>query len=188
MNNVIDFNQYKKRVLKFESLLEDKQYDLNRLKKILNIAIISSFLVNEVKREIFYDKSDPDKFEQLENSLLKLITSKDKTNIVSLKEYSNLRVLHGVLGLNTESTETLEAQLKAINTKNLDMTNLREELGDIFWYLAVIQDELKLDLNETLDINAKKLELRFKNKAFSKENALNRDITSEHKVLEFKKK
>ena len=35
MNNVIDFNQYKKRVLKFESLLEDKQYDLNRLKKYL---------------------------------------------------------------------------------------------------------------------------------------------------------
>jgi NTP pyrophosphatase (non-canonical NTP hydrolase) len=51
----------------------------------------------------------------------------------------NLRLLHGVLGLCTEGTELFEM----LDQKKLDLTNLKEEVADSFWYIGVLVDEFK---------------------------------------------
>lgn len=55
------------------------------------------------------------------------------------------RVLHGVIGCCTESGELLEAINDSLfHAGTLDFFNLKEELGDMLWYIAVILDALKV--------------------------------------------
>lgn len=55
------------------------------------------------------------------------------------------RLLHAVLGLCTEIAEVK----KAVRLE--DVKNIMEEMGDIFWYLAIIDDEINVkDLPEVL--------------------------------------
>ncbi len=58
----------------------------------------------------------------------------------------NFRLFHGIEGLNTEVVEILEAYDKADeeNTK-IDVVNLSEEVGDLFWYLAIMANVLGLE-------------------------------------------
>ena len=51
------------------------------------------------------------------------------------------RMYHGILGLATEIGEIVEAYEK----ENLDIINIAEELGDAFWYTAILVDELSID-------------------------------------------
>jgi NTP pyrophosphatase (non-canonical NTP hydrolase) len=55
----------------------------------------------------------------------------------------NLRLLHGILGLCTEGTELFEM----LENKKLDLTNLKEEIADSFWYIGVLIDEFKFNPN-----------------------------------------
>jgi hypothetical protein len=49
------------------------------------------------------------------------------------------RILHGAIGLCTEAGELLDAFEK--NT-GLDLVNIKEELGDIYWYLAILHRDI----------------------------------------------
>lgn len=56
---------------------------------------------------------------------------------------SNERMLHAGLGLATESGELLDAIKKEMYYgKSLDTVNVKEELGDLCWYLALAFDVL----------------------------------------------
>lgn len=60
-------------------------------------------------------------------------------SVISLSDINiNTRILHGCLGICTESIELLA------NKATRDRSNYEEELSDICWYLAIIHDELKL--------------------------------------------
>ena len=49
------------------------------------------------------------------------------------------RLLHGVIGLVTETSELLDAIKKSLfYGKPLDKTNLIEELGDLLWYKYIV--------------------------------------------------
>lgn len=51
------------------------------------------------------------------------------------------RLLHAAIGLCTESGELLDAYKKHIfYGKPLDHVNIKEELGDICWYMAIVCD------------------------------------------------
>jgi len=53
----------------------------------------------------------------------------------------NYRLYHGILGINTEIGEILEAYDKSKETgSKLDYVNLGEETGDILWYIGVISN------------------------------------------------
>jgi len=47
---------------------------------------------------------------------------------------------HAIFGITTESCEFLEGLIKASDVFFADKVNLKEELGDICWYLAIAQD------------------------------------------------
>ena len=59
-----------------------------------------------------------------------------------VEEQKEKNLLHAVMGLVTESVELID---NYDGTKEFDAVNVFEELGDIAWYLAIIQREFKFD-------------------------------------------
>lgn len=56
----------------------------------------------------------------------------------------NIRLLHGAIGL---ASELSEIRVMA-SQEFIDAVNLKEEMGDVFWYMGLMIDELKLDPSE----------------------------------------
>jgi NTP pyrophosphatase (non-canonical NTP hydrolase) len=97
------------------------------------------------------------------------------------------RLLHAGIGLSTESGEFLDALKKHIfYGKELDKVNLAEEMGDMFWYMAIVADELGFEFEEVMERNITKLKARYGDK-FTEEKAENRDLDSERKILDAQK-
>lgn len=63
-----------------------------------------------------------------------------------VESYDTARLVHAAFGMQTEtaefSEEILVSRAKGVD---VDVVNLREELGDILWYVAIACDELKLN-------------------------------------------
>lgn len=96
----------------------------------------------------------------------------------------NQRLLHASMGLCTEGGEIQDHIKRAIfYGKPLDLKHLKEEAGDVFWYLAILCSVLKVDPREVLAMNIAKLKARFPDK-FDAEKAVNRDLEAESKAIE----
>jgi NTP pyrophosphatase (non-canonical NTP hydrolase) len=94
------------------------------------------------------------------------------------------KVLHAVLGVASEAGELCEAILKdKYYGESVDIVNVKEEVGDLMWYIAIILREFNLDLHEVMQNNIDKLKARYGDK-FSEERAINRDIEKERKILD----
>jgi NTP pyrophosphatase (non-canonical NTP hydrolase) len=94
------------------------------------------------------------------------------------------RLLHGGIGISTESGEILDALKKHIYYgKPLDKVNIMEECGDVLWYVALILREVGYSFEEVAEINIKKLRARYGDK-FSEYDAQNRDLKKERDILE----
>jgi NTP pyrophosphatase (non-canonical NTP hydrolase) len=94
------------------------------------------------------------------------------------------RLLHAGMGLVTESAEFLDALKKTFfYGKELDKVNLKEELGDILWYMAVACDVLGTDFEMEMTRNINKLRARYPEK-FESHKAENRNLDEERKILE----
>ncbi len=97
---------------------------------------------------------------------------------------SMLRILHATMGVSTEAGELLDAVKKTLfYGKPLDTVNLKEEVGDLFWYMAILCDELGLSFEEAMERNIAKLKARYGDK-FSEEMAQNRNLELERATLE----
>lgn len=75
--------------------------------------------------------------------------------------------LHLVLGLVGESGEIAEKVKKIIrdhdsDLSKVDIEDLKKELGDVMWYIAVIADYFDISLNEVGEKNIEKLASRQK--------------------------
>lgn len=100
------------------------------------------------------------------------------------KTYNYERLDHACLGLATEIGEFIDPIKKArYYGKLLDVVNLKEELGDALWYIAVAMDELGTDFETETARVINKLHVRYPEK-FTGEAATNRDLDAERKVLE----
>ncbi len=98
-----------------------------------------------------------------------------------------IRLLHGAEGLCTESGEFMDMLKKHIfYGKDLDLVNAGEEIGDIFWYIGIILDELGLSFEEVMKKNNAKLMARYNKKKFDANDAQNRDLKKERVILEGK--
>lgn len=107
-------------------------------------------------------------------------------NTCAKLENSSLDNLHMLLGMITEIGELSDIFKKELAyKKDVDWVNVKEELGDILYYLSSFCRLNNLDLNEILETNVKKLETRYPNK-FSEEKALHRDLDKERSILEAK--
>jgi len=94
------------------------------------------------------------------------------------------RLDHASKGMITEVGEfTDELKKYEIYGKNLDETNLIEELGDLMWYVAIACDAVGVSLEEVMEKNIAKLKARYGEK-FNEEGALNRNLENERALLE----
>lgn len=91
---------------------------------------------------------------------------------------------HAVYGLVTEAGELMdEVKRVKIYGKDLDRTNLLEEAGDCFWYLALLCDELGVSFEDVWEKNIAKLRARYPEK-WTAHHALNRNHAAERAQLE----
>lgn len=95
-----------------------------------------------------------------------------------------IRLLHGAMGLCTESAELLDMLKKHIfYGKPLDLVNAKEEVGDNQWYAGIIIDVLQTTFDEILTVNIEKLRARYPEK-FTEKDAIERDLDTERAILE----
>jgi NTP pyrophosphatase (non-canonical NTP hydrolase) len=116
-------------------------------------------------------------------SVLETESPIDTALITRASQNDALRLLHSGLGLCTEAGEFVDALKKHIfYNRPLDRTNLKEELGDVMWYIALAADELDLDLDKLLQANILKLKSRYAN-GYNHNSAKNRDTKTEQDLV-----
>lgn len=219
----MQFEQYQKLALKTESVPASLHINQYALLSVLDIAIAATKIADLAKRKLYYGKDFPQ--EQLVGELKGLFASvrsfkdlaaadsngainnpegphgellADEFRGISLDKL-NIRLLHGALGLFTESGEQLEALRVQFLGKGLDKVNFAEEVGDTNWYDAVLKDELaKLAAADGKSINDAtirlsnitklqgnaKLKGRYAEGDFNVIDALNRNLARERALLE----
>lgn len=96
----------------------------------------------------------------------------------------NAKLTHYLLGIGTEAGEIQDALKKAlIYGKDLDKTNLIEEIGDLCWYMGRTLELLGSSFEEAMQRNNAKLKARYGDK-FTEYAALNRNLDKERNILE----
>ena len=94
------------------------------------------------------------------------------------------RLLHAALGLQTESAEFSDQIKRHIFYGTpLDKVNLKEELGDQLYYIAIALDVLGSDFETEMTRVINKLQVRYPDK-FTNELAESRDLEAERKELD----
>ncbi|MHA1170303.1 MAG: nucleoside triphosphate pyrophosphohydrolase family protein, partial [Candidatus Hodarchaeales archaeon] len=89
------------------------------------------------------------------------------------------RLLHSSMGCATEAGEFADSvKCLIFYDKVLDVTNVKEEIGDILWYVALGIVASGSSFEEVMEMNIAKLKKRYPEK-FTSEDALNRDLDAE---------
>ena len=90
----------------------------------------------------------------------------------------------GIIGIVTEAGEMLDALKKNMfQQRPYDITNLKEECGDLFFYFTELMHAIDTNLEEVIEMNRAKLAHRYKGK-FSRDESINRVLDEERKILE----
>lgn len=140
-------------------------------------AILSDFIVvgselDSIKKHMFYGKKSEYAAESIEESM-------DGVNNIVHED-----IIHGVLGVATESVELAEALKASLESGlPLDNVNIKEEMGDIFWYLAILAERLGISFEEIQDTVINKLKARYPAN-FTEVDAVNRNLDLERTILE----
>jgi NTP pyrophosphatase (non-canonical NTP hydrolase) len=186
----MDLQQYVQDAIRTESRIEKVTTNATTLHHALEAFIAVGTILDYIKKNVFYKKPIDNK--KYSDAFNRAFTSIAELGMMSAErtdgEFDNdiqidARVFHAIIGAMTESAELGEALQKAITGKEVDLVNVLEEFGDINWYQAIAVDALKGDFEETLKRNIAKLKARFPEK-FTNENAINRDLETERKILE----
>ena len=83
-------------------------------------------------------------------------------------------LMHAALGIASEAGEfTTSVKANLIYGKPLDNENLKEELGDLLWFINLACDVLNMDMGEVMEANIQKLKRRYPEK-YSDELAVTR--------------
>lgn len=93
-------------------------------------------------------------------------------------------ITHMLLGIITETGELSDIFKKNLAYgKEIDWVNVKEEIGDIAFYIASFCRINNLNLQEIINTNVEKLEARYPEK-FTEYHANNRNLETERKILE----
>ncbi len=80
------------------------------------------------------------------------------------RTYKPNRMLNHILGLCGEAGETAELIKKdTYHAKPYDPFIMKDELGDVLWYLTALAQDHGFTLNDIAERNAEKLSLRYPN-------------------------
>jgi NTP pyrophosphatase (non-canonical NTP hydrolase) len=139
--------------------------DMFQLSLALGEAALHCEKLDKYKRSLFYD--DRTKYALQQN------------DGIVLESQSEIDTLHALLGVITEAGELAEGYVTTG-----DKVNLMEEAGDLLWYIALLCKGLGVNMSSVGERNIQKLSARYKDKVFTTEQALNRDLVAERAILE----
>lgn len=180
--------------LSTESVVQVVRANPEQLLCAMRTFVAASQIIDQFKRNFYYgEKGDFDliKLQHYIDEIRKGAFELDYSHIIYKESYKDIpidtRVNHGILGAATESGELVEAAIKVIEGEG-DFINLKEEVGDVHWYLAVLADALGLTTDQCLEAVIKKLKDkkkgRYKDGAFTEQAAVDRDTDAERELLE----
>ncbi len=190
-----NFNEFIPLALRTESKPDSLQINKEFVTNLLNLQITVGEMLDCVKKEVFYGKSNKMK-EKFATNLLDATVLCEKLHnqymhkqdgLLPKNEDKNLnsRFFHGVIGIATEASELSQILVNHINDPlaPIDTVNVSEELSDTGWYTAQIVDTFGLDFYKGLTNVIEKLRVRYPEK-FSGDLAENRNLAEERKKLE----
>lgn len=161
----MDNDTYQKGTLRTESTPSHTDYvDKASILRSLRSTVQCGAKADAIKRLVFY-KTSKEAPEGVPNPL----QTSERT----------LRLLHGVLGLQSEIAEIAEPILEYL-AKGLpfDVTGLKTEIGGAQFYLAILCNALDTTLGEEMQRNSDKLKARYPD-GFDVDKATNRDLSAE---------
>lgn len=110
---------------------------------------------------------------QFENMTLAL--AKDGGDIVKNLTPDQSNLWHMATGVSGEAGELLDAIKKhVIYQKPLDVENVKEELGDMLFYMSNLMQSVELSFEEVLQHNVDKLSVRYSSGSYSNKQAQER--------------
>jgi NTP pyrophosphatase (non-canonical NTP hydrolase) len=186
-------DQFVKDAIRTESRIPTVTLNKQAYKDLVSAFIAIGTVLDQVKKNTFYKK--PYNVVEIKSLLGRASTCIENVNIdvasevwpndtgKELETRVNTRLFHSVIGIATEAVELLEA-IK-LDSPDVDTTNLREEFGDLMWYIAIGVDETGGNFDAVLDKVIAKLKARYPNK-FTSEDAINRNLEIERLILEGK--
>ena len=94
----------------------------------------------------------------------------------NLKLDKTQQLLNGCCGLAGESGEVIDIVKKyAFQGHDLDAEHIKEELGDVMWYIALLCNVIGVDLSEVMNENIQKLKRRYP-QGFDSDKSVNREV------------
>lgn len=85
------------------------------------------------------------------------------------------RLNHALRGLPAEVGEVCGLFQKIYQGHPLNIDKVVDEMGDVFWFMAELADELGISLNDVAENNIAKLRKRYPD-GFSEEESLHREV------------
>lgn len=195
----MDSKTFTENALKTESFPETVAVAYPAVATALEIAIAAGNVADRIKKAVFYGK--PIDGDGLAGDLVALSLHAATMGVMNREnrllmaeplsvgsdagDIRDLRVLHGTIGMFTESAEMIAALKKRIAAHGveLDIANLCEEIGDSDWYKAILHDALDIPEEQIRETVIAKLRKRYRGK-FDADAAINRDLEGERKILE----
>lgn len=108
-----------------------------------------------------------------QQELVKLLAKPGRDLLLEMTPHK-MHLIHMHTGLSGECGELIDALKKyTMYNKQLDMVNVKEEIGDIMFYLIGLTNELNIDLYECMLLNQTKLNTRYPN-GYSNKSAIER--------------
>ena len=161
---------------------KQKKITLWNMRKLIRLASYGN-VADMAKREIYYQDSNAFvRFENKEKELDEL-SNLIKHDFELTQEQMDF--LHSGIGCLSESGEIVEEVLSSIiNDRPIDTVNMKEEVGDMLWYLAILCRLCGFTFEDAMETNIAKLEKRNKGKSFNREATINRDEAAEREILE----
>lgn len=159
---------------------------LAHLAAVLKEAIQALNKLDKIKKALFYGRELGEVAEGVElgevwqncNGLPDWISD------VPEEDEKARNIIHAIIGKATEAGELLELLHKtAVHGEPFDVANAGEEVGDGFWYDALLAKACGLTFDGIQRTNIAKLRHRFPN-AFTEYDANNRDLFGERRILE----
>lgn len=184
----MEVNEYMSNAVRTEARIDAVKANRKLVENALAVFVSAGEFVDMIKKNVFYGKPlDPVKFRTQWHSALEALrhlefVPLDENEQQFVQETFNVdpRVFHAITGLASEASELIEA---LDLDKQMDRTNLLEEVGDCCWYSALLTDSLSSDLGHVMDINIQKLQTRFPDK-FDSKLAVDRNVENERIVLD----
>ena len=112
------------------------------------------------------------------------VTMADPIEAINRVDTKAMNLIHAAFGMQTEAGEFTDMLKKHFfYGKELDVVNLKEEMGDLLWYVALACKTLDCTFEELFDTNIAKLRERYSGK-FNEYDAEHRNLEAERKILE----